>query len=436
LPAGAAAPSASQDEQLAAIQKGMNELEPAAQACWAAAATERFDIAGELAVQVEIAAAGSPGLPGSPGSRGPVGSPGSSGSGGSAGARRSHSAVVRDTVHHPGLAACVASAVASYPWAPPLDGQTIQLPFRFRAPDGQNTIDRRLVDWHTQGAVGVQVLLDQANSGSAAASMFELAIAAGGTTGLRIAERTELWYFAAPGEVRLPVASPSTAAPQRSGPAIAAHRVAEGDMMFVPRGVAREVAATGGALHAMVAMVPGGREGAARSGALPTPEAQAGAPRSGAVAVLWPAADAQRIGGALVYGAGRAGEQGGGRARDQGGRHAGDPTDRRGSDRGGRGNRDRTGRAASGAPAALSAAVVALPAEAAVAEHAHAQETELLYVLDGTATLRVAGVALPVSSTSVVQIPPGIRHSLAVARAFRAVQIYAPAGPVPLGAAP
>ena len=37
-----------QDEKLAAIQKAMNELDEAAQGCWAAAATERFDIEGEL----------------------------------------------------------------------------------------------------------------------------------------------------------------------------------------------------------------------------------------------------------------------------------------------------------------------------------------------------------------------------------------------------
>src|SRR5215208_7790990 len=55
---GAAAVDAapSDDEKLAAIQKAMNELDEAAQGCWAVAATDRFDVAGELTVMVDIAA--------------------------------------------------------------------------------------------------------------------------------------------------------------------------------------------------------------------------------------------------------------------------------------------------------------------------------------------------------------------------------------------
>ena len=48
----------SDDERLAAIQKAMNELAPAAQQCWAAVAAIRaFDIEGELAAQIDIGAA-------------------------------------------------------------------------------------------------------------------------------------------------------------------------------------------------------------------------------------------------------------------------------------------------------------------------------------------------------------------------------------------
>nr|MBA2539747.1 hypothetical protein [Deltaproteobacteria bacterium] len=60
---GAAPPSTedarevSQEEKLAAIQKAMNELDEAAQGCWAAAAVERFDIEGEIAAIIEIEAA-------------------------------------------------------------------------------------------------------------------------------------------------------------------------------------------------------------------------------------------------------------------------------------------------------------------------------------------------------------------------------------------
>ena len=69
------------------------------------------------------------------------------------------------------------------------------MPFKFTAPDGQSVIDRALVAWKGQGKLSVAVLLDEDNSGNAAASMFELAIAAGGTTAMAKAERAELWYF-------------------------------------------------------------------------------------------------------------------------------------------------------------------------------------------------------------------------------------------------
>ncbi|HMG20372.1 MAG TPA: cupin domain-containing protein, partial [Kofleriaceae bacterium] len=347
--ARAAAPAS--EEILAAIQKAMNELDEAAQQCWAVAATERFDIEGEIALQIDIAAA-----PGQPAA----------------------ATVIRDTARNARLSACLIGLMAGYRWAPPLYGQSIQLPFRFRAPDGQNTIDRALVGWRGQGAVSVAVLLDENNTGSAAASMFELAIAAGGTTGLRRADRAELWYFLAAGQV--------------GSPAGARRAVAAGDMMYVPRGGAREVAAGAGDLHAMIAVAPGGREGAARGGALPTPELGAGG-GSGArprPPVVLPAAAARTQGSAAIY--------------------AG---------------------AAEVPDGSFAAAILALPAGAQLAEHRHAGQTELLYVLSGGGTLTVDGVPLPVTPSSVVQIPNNTRHALVVTSEVRAVQILTPADPAP-----
>ena len=71
------------------------------------------------------------------------------------------------------------------------------------------------------------MLLDENNTGNGAASMFEVAIAGGGTTGLRTADRAELWYFLG-----------------RRRQVDGKRDVAAGDMMFVPAGGAREVAAT------------------------------------------------------------------------------------------------------------------------------------------------------------------------------------------------
>jgi quercetin dioxygenase-like cupin family protein len=331
----------SQDEVLAAIQKAMNELDEAAQHCWAAAATERFDIEGELVFQIDIAP------------------------------DASQASVVHDTARNAKLAACVVQLLSRYAWAPPLRGRSIQLPFKFRAPDGQNTIDRSLVAWNGQGKVSVAVLLDDNNAGNDALSMFEIAIAAGGTTALRWAERAELWYFLGAGQVTFGAGAPRA--------------VAAGDMMYAPRGSAREVAGPAG-LHAMITMVPGGREGAARSGALPTREAGgAGAARS---PVILPAAGAKAHGTATIFA---------------------EPATIRDS--------------------TLAAAILALPAGATLAEHVHAGEAEAWYVLAGTGTLSVQGVDVPVTATSVVQIPRNARHAFTATTDLRAVQIFTPAGP-------
>jgi quercetin dioxygenase-like cupin family protein len=344
-PSPTADPNADQQVRLAAIQKAMNDLTPAMQACWASVAVERFDIFGELQAFVEIEKTGA------------------------------KVTFTSDSAHHPKLAACVAQVLAKYPWAPPLYGQAIKLPFRFHSQDGQNAIDRALVPWNGQDKVAVAVLLDEANSNNAAASMFELAIAGGGTTELRASQRAELWYFLGPGEVRIGTAK---------------RTVAAGDMMYVPTAGGREVAATAGDLHAMIVAVPGGREGAARAGALPTPTMQV---KSGYVGpVFLPAKDAKsypRGGGSVAIFA--------------------EPAT----------IKDKT----------LAASILELPAGAAIPEHVHAKESELLYMLAGNGTLTVKGVAQPVTATSVVQIPPDTKHAFTATTAVRAVQIYTPAGP-------
>ncbi len=339
----AAPPSpAVQEARLAAIQKAMTELRPASQQCWAAAATARFDIEGELTAQIDIAAAGA------------------------------QVQLIRDTTRNTQLAACVRQLLAAYRWAPPLIGQVIQLPFKFAAPDGQNTIDRALVAWTGQGAgasrIAVRVLLDETNTGSAAASMFEVAMAAGGTTGPRWADRAELWYFLAAGEVR-----------GHTGPPRA---VAAGDMLYVPEGGVREVRAGAGELRAMIAVVPGGREGAARAGALPNREVS-GVEHLLAAPVVLPASAARTVGAVTSF------------------------------------------TRALQAPV-LAAAIVRLPAGGQLAAQ---PGTELLYVLAGRGTLTINGVALPVTPTSVVQLPRGVGSSLIADAELRMVQVVAPAAP-------
>jgi quercetin dioxygenase-like cupin family protein len=348
------APEATQEERLAAIQKAMNELDEAAQGCWAAAAVVRFDIEGEIAATIDI-------------------TPGAA-----------KVSIARDTTRNPGLAACLVQVLAGYPWAPPLHGQAIQLPFKFRAPkDGQNVIDRKLVPWVGQGKLAVAVLLDEHNSGNAAASMVELAIAAGGSTGARIAERAELWYFLNAGTVEAGTAR---------------RAVAAGDMMFVPAQGARSVSASAD-LHAVITMVPGGAEGSARAGALPTRELGAiKSPVAGPIHLPASAAKQFCVKREAVC----------------------KPTD--------------TTVQIFAEPATIqskvaAASVLAMHAGGSVPEHVHTNETELLYILSGSGTMTVNGVALAVTATSVVQIPANTKHAFAASADLRAVQIYTPAGP-------
>ena len=335
------APEPSQEERLAAIQKAMNELDEAAQQCWAIAATERFDIEGELEVMVDIAPAGAT------------------------------TQVMRDTTRNAKLAACVRELLARYRWAPPLHGQAIQLPFKFRAPNGQNTIDRALVTWNGQGKISVAVLLDENNSGNAQASMLEIALQAGGATGMRVAERAELWFFRGPATV---VAGTKPTA------------VAAGDMMLVGAGVARDVRATSGDVHAVIVTTPGGREGSARAGALPTRELGQAKP-TGAPMFL-PAAKAKKYGGVTIF-----------------------------------------AEPATTKSPLIAGSVLEIANGADVPEHVHEKATELLYVLAGSGKLLVDDVELAVTPTTVIQIPPKAKHAFYPTTDVVAVQFYTPAGP-------
>jgi quercetin dioxygenase-like cupin family protein len=334
----------SQEEKLAAIQKAMNELDEAAQGCWAMAATDRFDIEGELTLMIDITAASA------------------------------KAQVVTDTARNAKLAACLVQLLGGYRWAPPLHGETIQLPFKFRAPDGQSVIDRTLVEWHGQAKTSVAVLVDENNTANAAASMFEIAIEAGAQTGWRKAERTELWYFLTPAGLMNP---PTSKAEVRE--------VAMGDMVYVAAGEVRNIrASTSQAARAVVVVTPGGREGTGRAGALPTPTAE---PAKTTPKVL-AAAAAKTYGPATIF---------------------------------------LDGSIVKATP--LAASILELAAGASVAEHVHAGETELLYILEGSGTMTIAGQEVAVTPTSVVQIPPNTKHAFAATVKVRALQLYTPAGP-------
>ena len=340
--AGGDPDEAPQEERIAAVEHAMNELAPVANQCWAVAASDDFRLAGTIRALLTI---------------------------GHGGAR------VELTADEPGdplLAECLTRVLEAYPWAAPLDGQTIELPFRFTAPTMQNLIDRRMVAHHAQAGLDVAVLLDAKNSGNPAVGLIDVRAEATRGVGPRRPDRDELWVLTAPatvviGKVRTPLVA--------------------GDVVVVPRGASLELVASGGAaIAATVALVPGDALGVARAGALPEllPSQVPAKPPVARVVAAASAKRYPRTGGATTL------------LIEQG-------------------------------PASLG--VLEADAGAVVPPHVHAKETEVLYLLAGGGTMTIAGVAIAVEPTAVIQIPPGVEHSFTATAATRALQLYSPPGP-------
>lgn len=338
--AGGDPDEAPEDERIAAVELAMNELAPVANQCWALAASDDLHLAGMIRADIAISLGG---------------------------------AAVAMVADEPGdavLTECLTRVLEAYPWASPLHGQRIELPFRFTAPAMQNLIDRRMVAHRAQAGLDVAVLLDQKNSGNPALALIEVRAARG--VGPRHPDRDELWWLTAPAIV-----------------VIGKTRVAAvaGDVVIAPRGAAFELQPVDGQpLAAVVAMVPGGALGVARAGALPELLASelpkklpAVTVRAAATAKRYP-----RTGGASTL------------LVEQG---------------------------------AASVGVLEADAGAAMPAHVHAKETEVLYVLAGGGTMTVGGVAIAVDANAVIQIPAGVEHAFTASAATRALQIYTPPGP-------
>jgi quercetin dioxygenase-like cupin family protein len=222
--------------------------------------------------------------------------------------------------------------------------------------------------------------------------MFAITIDAGSRTGVRVADRPELWYFLTPARVEINQTSRTNPAPPdgtatRSASVSVLPMVTGGDMMYVPKGAVRNVAAAGQPVKAVIVVAPGGREGTARGGALPTPayDPKPTAPPSPKVL---PATGARTYGPATIF-----------------------------------------LEPAVVKDAPYAASILTLAGGAAVPEHVHAHETELLFVLEGGGTMTIEGQQVAVTSSSVVQIPPNTKHAFTASSDVRAVQLYTPAGP-------
>ncbi len=344
-------PEVPEDERIAAIERAMNQLAPVAHQCWAAAAADDFRLVGDLRALITVGAQAGPGAT---------------------------VAITADTADDPTLARCLVAVLGAYAWPPPLAGQVVELPFHFAAPAMQNVIDRSFVPHRQQAGVDVAVLLDEANTGNPALSLIEVSAPATTKLGPREVERLEVWAFSAAARVV------SAGGGERA--------LVAGDVMIAPVGARLEVSgAAGGELHAIVALVPGGREGAARAGALPG-RATTMAVRARPVQPLFVTAAAARTyprpGGATTI--------------------LVEPPAAKG---------------------AISIGLLEIDAGVKVPLHVHARETEALYLIAGGGTMTVAGTAVPVTRTSVVQVPAGVEHGFEAAAATRAIQLYTPAGP-------
>lgn len=75
--------------------------------------------------------------------------------------------------------------------------------------------------------------------------------------------------------------------------------------------------------------------------------------------------------------------------------------------------------------------LVMLPG-AVVAEHTHDTSAELIYILEGHATMTLDGQAQAVRAGMAIYIPAGVKHSLTMdtkVEPLRALQVYTPGGP-------
>jgi quercetin dioxygenase-like cupin family protein len=339
--------------RIAAIERAMNQIAPAAHMCWAAGAADDYRLAGEVRVQVTFD-----------------------------GKAKGKAAVTADTSRDPVLTDCLARVLEAYPWPSALAGEAVELPFAFRAPSGQNVIDRRFVPRKAQRGAEIGVLLDARNTGNDRVSMLEVSLAAGAALPLARVDRDEAWYFLDGAELA-----------GADGKPIA---VAAGDVAYLATGSYRAVKNPGAApARWVIVAVPGGPEGTARAGALPTTLPVGTPPRTAPGPVVTRLADARRYprtgGATTIY---------------------------------------LEAPAAKGKPAPrLALSLLEIDAGVAVPAHRHAAETELLYLLRGGGTMTVGAVELPVTATSAVQIPPGIDHSFTATEATTAIQLYAPPGP-------
>jgi quercetin dioxygenase-like cupin family protein len=291
-----------------------------------------------------------------------------------------------DGPRSPRLATCAVEVMKALRWPPVFEaGQQILIPLSFVSASAQYTVARADAQPLAVGqGLTATIMLDERSTGNPAAAMTWLELGPGRDVPLHRHDAAELLYFVDGGGVLYGGRG------KRRGT-----RVAAGYAVYIPAGLAHGFGAGDAGATALQAYAPGGPEQRFERADAPGTELVTGAVRTAAppvrrVADVEPLAIAGGEGSvAILFEPQTAGD-----------------------------------------PAAYLGVLTAKP-EMRVPEHDHAAETELLYILQGEATMTVAGVDELVGPGTAIQIPPGVRHSALVTsrEPMVAVQLYTPAGP-------
>lgn len=177
-PSRADQPPSADDRRIAAIEKAVNDTKDVRHQCWAYAAADNYQVSGQLIL----------GFTFSDGDTATID-------------------VVDDGVRNPRLLGCVTELYGKYRWPPGVfaSGNRIELPFSFKAPRYQYTVDAAHVSERSPSMlppgsgkparVTVKILMDEVNTGNGAAAVSLLSIEGDLDIPLhRHARATEVFY--------------------------------------------------------------------------------------------------------------------------------------------------------------------------------------------------------------------------------------------------
>jgi quercetin dioxygenase-like cupin family protein len=360
------------DPQLDAIAAGLEEAKPKLHRCWEKAAADDFHLQGKIVLKVTFGAGG----------------------------KAAKVDVVSDEAKDPVLTACVVDLAKDWSWGPAFRaGDGVQVPLTFAAPAAQYTVrtEDAPVRAPKGGKLEARILVDRASVGADKASLTVLDLKLGTAIPMHRVTSAKIIYVL-DGSVHVRGLGKSLG----NGTGV---DLGAGDAIYVPAGVPSAIEATcckKAPARLLVLYAPGGPEQPFKDPK--APERSATTAVTGDEAKKAPAdAPAPKTAKAneakeLTIGGGKG--------------HVKILFDK-----------DAAG------DGAAYVGLLRFDGGAAVPEHAHAAEAEILYVVDGSGDMTVNGEAVPVEAGMAVYIPPGAKHQFKTDKGVTAVQFYTPSGP-------